>query len=151
METALIAYAVCASALLICSTLPIYPARKAGRPNPAGTVDYVVISGFLLLDWEHGCPNLLIFDLHSDRESNWRHKNIPGVLTISLHDFQHLARWLPPGSRVVFCGMGLKRPFDAQTERILLQLGIEAIYLLEGELGLPLLASTKRISSPANK
>lgn len=142
METALMVYVLCASALLVYSTLPHgYPDPKAGQLTPRGTVDYVVISGVLLREWAAYCPNLMIFDLHRDSERNSRHEHIPGALAISADDFRHLVKWLPPGSRIVFSGAGFKQHLDAQTEGILFQLGIEAIYFVDGGTGCLLMSA----------
>jgi len=43
------------------------------------------------------------------------------------------------------------QPFDAQTERVLLQLGIDAIYFLEGEIGGPTDGTGQSIPSQADE
>ena len=133
METALVVYAVCAAVLLICSTLPhVCQCPKTDQAMAKGTMDYVVIPRFLLRKWEHRCSSLLIFDFHSDSARSSRYEDIPEALTISVRDFCNLVKWLLPGSRVVCSGARFMRHFDAQTESILLQCGIEAIYFLDG-------------------
>jgi len=80
----------------------------------------------------------MIFDLCINSKRNMRHGDIPGSLTVSKGDLPNLLKWLPPRSTVAFsCGDGIKR-LDPQIEGTLLQLGIEAVYLLNDGADVPL-------------
>src|ERR1700755_1347507 len=66
METALILYAICASAVLIFLTLPRErPAERTGPQAPNGLIKYVVIPSSSFREWARCHPNLVIFDLQA--------------------------------------------------------------------------------------
>ena len=80
----------------------------------------------------------MIFDVCTDPERNTRYEDIPGSLTVSKGELPNPLKWLPPNSMVILsCGDGIER-FDTETEGALLQLGIEAIYLLDNGVYFPL-------------
>jgi hypothetical protein len=80
----------------------------------------------------------VIFDVRTVTERNARHEDIPGSLTVSKGDLPNLLKWLPPNSMVALsCGDAVER-FGPQIESALLQLGIEAIYLLDNGINFPL-------------
>jgi len=86
---------------------------------------------FLAPEWIERSKNLVVFDLHADSERNAGQESFPEMLMTSMNDLRNLLKWLPPESTVVFsCGDDIER-FDAQIEGTLLQLGIEAVYLLD--------------------
>ena len=91
METALILYAICASAVLIFLTLPRErPAQRTGPQAPNGLIKYVVIPSSSFHEWAHCHPNLMIFDLQAHRERNARHESIPEPLQVSPRDLSGL-------------------------------------------------------------
>jgi hypothetical protein len=140
METVLILYAICASALVIWSTLSRNDSlrQRCSHPASKSRISYVAVTTFFLHEWAKCYPDLVIFDLCTDSERNARHENIPWSLTVSKADLPNLLKWLPPKSTVVLsCGDGIKH-LDTQTEGALLQLGIEAIYLLDRGVNFPL-------------
>jgi hypothetical protein len=140
MEKVLILYAICASALVIWSTLARNDGlrQRCGKPASKSTISYFAIPGFLLHEWTKCYPELVIFDVCTVSERNARHEDIPGSLTVSKSDLPNLLKWLPPNSMVVLsCGDDIER-FDSQIEGALLQLGIEAIYLLDNCINFPL-------------
>ena len=110
-----------------------------GTVNPSkSTINYVAIPSFLLQEWAKCYPELLIFDVCTDPERNTRYEDIPGSLTVSKGELPNPLKWLPPNSMVILsCGDGIER-FDTETEGALLQLGIEAIYLLDNGVYFPL-------------
>jgi hypothetical protein len=132
METALILYAICASAVLIFSTLPQErPAPKSGPRAPKRGITYVVIPRFLFNEWAHCYPNLVIFDLQTHHERNTRCESIPESLQVSLVDLPGLLKWLPPESTVVVSGGAAMERLDAKSESTLFRLGIDVIFLLD--------------------
>src|ERR1700756_481663 len=87
METALILYAICASAVLVSITLlRERPAPRSGPQAPNGRIKYVVIPSSSFHEWAHCHPNLVIFDLQAHRERNARHESIPEPLQVSPRD-----------------------------------------------------------------
>src|SRR5579864_3659003 len=101
METALILYAICASAVLVFSTLPQErPVPRSGPKAPNGRIKYVVIPSSSFHEWAHCHPNLMIFDLRARRERNPRHESIFEPLQVSPRDLSGLLKWLPPESTV---------------------------------------------------
>jgi len=140
METVLIFYAICASALLIWSiSRRNYDLRhRCTHPASRSRIDYVAIPSFSLREWIACSPNLVVFDLHSNSERNAGQENFPGMLTVSMNDLPNLLKWLPPESTVVLsCGDDIER-FNAKIESTLLQLGIKAIYFLNKDVNFPL-------------
>jgi hypothetical protein len=140
MENILILYVICASALVIWSTLARDDGlrQRCGRPASKSTISYIAIPSFLLHEWAKCYPELVIFDVRTVTERNARHEDIPRSLTVSKGDLPNLLKWLPPNSMVALsCGDAIER-FDPQIEGALLQLGIEAIYLLDNGINLPL-------------
>jgi hypothetical protein len=131
METALILYVICASAVLVSITLlREHPApRSAQAPN--GGIEYVVIPSFSFHEWAHCHPNLVIFDLVADYERNAWHESIPDPLQVSLGDLPGLLKWLPPESTVVVSGGGVMERLDENSESALFRLGIDVIFLLD--------------------
>ncbi len=138
METILILYAVCASALLICST----SRRDANLHKSCGcaqrAINYVAIPGFVLHELAERHPDLVIFEMCTDGERNARRMVNPGALTVAEDELPHLLKWLPPRSTVVFSYGGGIRRFDAHIEATLLLLGIEVIYVLDDGVSFPL-------------
>jgi hypothetical protein len=140
METVLILYAICASALVIWSTLSRNDRlrQRCSHPASKSRIHYVAIPSFLLHEWEKCYPDLVIFDLRTDNDKKAWHEDIAGSLTVSKSDLPNLLKWLPPKSTVVLsCGDGIEH-FHTQTEGALLQLGIETIYLLDRGVNFPL-------------
>ncbi|HYW38469.1 MAG TPA: hypothetical protein VE957_10175 [Terriglobales bacterium] len=140
METVLIFYAICASALLIWSTSRRnYDLRhRCAPPASKSRIDYVAIPSFSLRGWIACNPNLVVFDLHSKNARSAGQESFPGMLTVSMNDLPNLLKWLPPESTVVFsCGDDLER-FNAEIEGTLLQVGIKAIYFLNKGVNFPL-------------
>jgi len=132
METALILYAICASAVLVFSTLPRErPVPRSGPKAPNGRIKYVVIPSFSFHEWAHCHPNLVIFDLVAHRERNAWHESIPDPLQVSLGDLSGLLKWLPPESTVVVSGGDAMKRLDANSESTLFRLGIDVIFLLD--------------------
>ena len=132
METALILYAICASAVLIFSTLPQErPAPRSGPQAPNGRIKYVVIPSSSFHEWAHCHPNLVIFDLQVHRERNARHESIPEPLQVSPRDLSGLLKWLPPESTVVVSGGAAMERLDAKSESTLFRLGIDVIFVLD--------------------
>jgi len=131
METALILYAICASAVLVFSTLP--QARPAPRSPqaPNGRIEYVVIPSCSFHEWAHCHPNLVIFDLVAHHERNAWHESTPDPLQVSLGDLSGLLKWLPPESIVVVSGGDAMERLDANSESTLFRLGIDVIFLLD--------------------
>ena len=139
METVLIVYAICASALVVWSTSRRNDdlRHRCTHPGQKSRINYVAIPDLLLHEWAKCYPDLVVFDLCTDIERNVRHEDTPGSLTVSKGDLPNLLKWLPPESRVIFSrGDGMER-FDAQTESTLLQLGIEAIYFVDRIVDFP--------------
>ena len=140
METVLILYVICASALLIWSTLSRDDGllKRCGQSASKSRIDYVAIPSFLLHEWAKCYPDLVIFDVCADSERSARPEGIPGSLTVSQSDLPNLLKWLPPKSTVVLsCSDGIER-FDTQAEGVLSQLGIEAVYLLDNGVNFPM-------------
>jgi len=132
METALILYAICASAVLIFLTLPQErPAQRTGPEAPNSLIEYVVIPSSSFHEWAHCHPNLVIFDLQAHRERNAKHESIPEPLQVSLRDLSALLKWLPPESTVVVSGGDAMERLDANCESTLFRLGIGVIFLLD--------------------
>ena len=136
----LILYAICASTLVIWSTSLGHDDLRQSCTHPAlkGTINYVAIPSFLLHGWAKRNPNLVIFDLCTDSEIDVRHKEIPGLLTVSKSDLPNLLKWLPSKSTVVFSRGDVIERFDARTEGAFLQLGIETIYIVDKSVDFPL-------------
>ena len=140
MEKVLLLYAICASALVIWSTLARDDAlrQRCGKPASKSTISYLAIPSLLLYEWVKCYPELVIFEVCTVTERNARHDDIAGALTVSKADLPNLLRWLPPNSMVVLsCDDDIER-IDTQIERPLLQLGIETIYLLDDGVHFPL-------------
>jgi hypothetical protein len=132
METALILYAICASAVLIFLTLPRErPAQRTAPQAPNGLIKYVVIPSSSFHEWAHCHPNLMIFDLQARRERNARHESIPEPLQVSPRDLSGLLKWLPPESTVVVSGGDATERLDAKSESTLFRLGIDVIFVLD--------------------
>ena len=131
METALILYAICASAVLVSITLlREHPAPRSAQALNGG-IEYVVIPSFSFHEWAHCHPNLVIFDLVANRERNAWHEGIPDPLQVSLGDLSGLLKWLPPESTVVVTGGDAMKRLDANSESTLFRLGIDVIFLLD--------------------
>ncbi|HEV3437102.1 MAG TPA: hypothetical protein VG122_07070 [Gemmata sp.] len=130
METALILYAICASAVLVSITLLREPPAPRSARAPKGRIKYVVIPSFSFHEWAHCHPNLVIFDLVADHERKAWHESIPDPLQVSLGDLADLLKWLPPESTVVVSGGDAMERLDANSESTLFRLGIDVIFLL---------------------
>jgi hypothetical protein len=146
METILILYAIGASALVIWSTLRSDGGirQRTCQPTPRSTVCYIAIPNFLLHEWTKCYSDLVIFDLCPDSTRRTRRQNIPGSIRVVKDELPNLLKWLPPKSTVVFSGDDSIRPLGAQIESTLLQLGIEAIYLLDDGVRFPLTVTWER-------
>jgi hypothetical protein len=133
METVLILYAICASALLIWSTSRRNDdlSQKCTHPASKIGIDYIAVPSSLLSKWIACYPNLVVFSIFNDSERKAGKEDCPGMLTISMHDLPGLLKWFPPGSQGAFVRGDAVERFDSETEARLLQLGIDAIYLLD--------------------
>jgi len=131
METALILYAICASAVLVSITLlREHPAPRSAQASN-GRIEYVVIPSFSFHEWAHCHPNLMIFDLRARRERNPRHESIFEPLQVSPRDLSGLLKWLPPESTVVVSGGDATERLDAKSESTLFRVGIDVIFVLD--------------------
>lgn len=100
---------------------------------------YVVISPALLSEWETHELNLMIIDLR-DKSDAGRGDGIPddGIkdsLRIPGARLCAGLRWIPPATRLVFYSRDRIGPFGAAVEKVLVEAGIEAVYLLDGGIG----------------
>jgi len=122
-------YAICASAVLVWSTL--LDEGRVLRPQPlrAG-IEYVAIPQQSLLEVAEKYPNLVIFELHGDRVASGWSEVISCWLPISTVDLPAILKWLPPTSRVVVCCKDATERLDTFTKTILLQLDIRTVYFL---------------------
>jgi hypothetical protein len=127
-----IAYSVYAVAALVWSTLrdkdDCQPASL--HPSPSA-IEYVAISGFLLFEWTACYRNLVILDLHGDREKNSWRDYFPSWLAVSISDLPNVLAWLPRESRVVLCCRHATEQFDSRTEALLTQHDIRTVYFLD--------------------
>ena len=130
MEMVLILYAICASALVIWSTLPGDDdlRRTCSHAAVKRKINFVAVPSSLLNDWDKRNPDLLIFDLCTNSERNVRQEDISGLLPVTTSDLANLLKSLPPGSKVVFSCADVIERFNAQAEGAFLQLGIETRY-----------------------
>ena len=126
-------YAICASAVLVWSTL--LDEGRALRPQAfrAG-IEYVEIPQQSLLELAEKFPNLVIFDLHGDHVASGWAEVISCWLPISRVDLPSILKWLPSASKVVFCCREATGELDTQTKTILLQFGIRSVYFLDDSL-----------------
>jgi len=124
-------YAISACALLVCSTLQYEWSGSTSNRRSQGKLDYVAVPSRLLYEWSVTYPNLLIFNLRSEGETNTPHEDIPVWLPVSKEDLPNLLKWLPIESRVAFCCEHSTKYFEPQVEATFLELGIEVIYLLD--------------------
>jgi hypothetical protein len=131
METALILYAICASAVLVSITLLRERPAPQSAQAPNGLIKYVVIPSSSFHEWAYCHPNLVIFDLVAHRERNTWHESIPDPLQVSLGDLAGLLKWLPPESTVAVSGGDAIERLDANSESTLFRLGIDVIFLLD--------------------
>jgi hypothetical protein len=149
METVLILYVIGASALLIWSTSHRSDdlSHKCTHPAPKIGIDYIPVPSSVLREWIACYPNLVVFSVFSDSERKAEKERRPGMLTVSMNDLPSLLRCFPPGSTGAFVrGDDIER-FDTQIEAKLLQLGIEAIYLLDDDVNCaPSVTSEKDLS-----
>ena len=100
METVLIFYAMCASALLIWSTSRRnYDLRyRCAHSASKSKIDYVAIPSFSLRAWIACHPNLVVFELDSKTKRKAGQESFPGMLKVSMNDLPNLLKWLPPES-----------------------------------------------------
>jgi hypothetical protein len=117
-------YAICASAVLVGSTL--LERRDLGfQPR------CVAISDYLLVEWAARVPDLVILDVHLDRGIDGWNELVCYWLATSPEDLPSLLKWLPPASIVVFCCREATMLLDARSKTSLDQAGIGTIYFLE--------------------
>jgi len=135
METLLITWCVWAGVILfLCPLINHDPESSRMRSKPPG-LDYIGISMALLSEWEMHQSILLIIDLRSETDQGTNGNSIPGSLNIPIPQLARLLRWIPPGSRLVFCNEGEVARFSATVEQALLTAGIDGVYILEGGIG----------------
>jgi hypothetical protein len=129
-----IAYSVYAVAALVWSTLRDKDEDWGSSLHPApSAIEYIAISGFLLFEWTACYRNLVILDVHGERERNGWCDYFPSWLAVSISDLPNLLAWLPQESRVVFCCRYATEQFDARTEALLTQHGIRTVYFLDDD------------------
>lgn len=122
-------YSICASAVLVWSTL--LEERRVSRPQlPPGGIEYVAIPDQVLFTWAERCPSLVIFDVHADHGLSRWYESISHCLPISPCELSGVLKWLPPASRVVLCCKDATDQLGPQAKTILLQLGIGTVYFL---------------------
>jgi hypothetical protein len=129
-------YSVCASAVLVWSTL--LGERRVFRPQipPGGIeIEYVAIPDHLLFTWAERCPGLVIFDVHADHGVSRWYESTSYYLPISPCELPGVLKWLPPASRVVLCCKDATDQFAPQAQTMLLQLGIGTVYFLNDTPG----------------
>jgi hypothetical protein len=123
-------YAICASAVLVWSTL--LDDRRALRSQMSlRRIEYVAIPDHSFFELAEQHPNLVIFDVHSDRGVNGWSEFISYWLPISALNLPGVLKWLPPASIVVLCCKDAAEQLDARTNTILLQVGIGTVYFLD--------------------
>jgi len=122
-------YSVCASAVLVGSTL-LDERRMFCPPRAPGGIKCVAIPDHLLLTWAEQCPSLVIFDMHVDHGFSRWSESISYCLPIPPCELSSVLKWLPPASRVVLCCKDAAEQLAPQDKTILLQLGIGTVYFL---------------------
>lgn len=131
-----VVYSVFASAVLVGCTL----LDRWHRPQTLGlsrSIECVAISECLLLEWTRKCSNIVIFDLHAQPRSRPRAEFADCYLPIAIEDLRGILRWLPPGTRVIFCCRCAAEHWSFRTESELLRLGIGIVYFLDDQRPLP--------------
>ena len=129
----LVGYAVCASAVLVWSTL--HEERvDSGHRVPRLMVRRVGISDYLLMEWAEHVPDLVILDVHVDHGIAEWDEFASHWLPIRPYDLRNLLKWLPPTSMVVFCCREATEQLDAQSETALVRAGIGTIYFLDASV-----------------
>jgi hypothetical protein len=142
-----IAYSVYAVAALVWSTLRDEDAGPPATSHPSpSAIEYVAISGFLLFEWTACYRNLVILDVHGDRERNGWRDYFPSWLAVSISDLPNLLAWVPRESRVVFCCRHATEQFDARTEALLTDHGIRTVYFLDDDTSFHAPLNSKRHS-----
>lgn len=135
MEILLIAWCVWTVVILILCPLINHDQESSPmriRQTAPEGLDYIRISVALLNEWEMHHSNLLLIDLRTgmDREANGG--SIPGSLHIPAAQLEHLLRWVPPASRLVFYNEREVDRFSASVEQVLFSAGIDGVFILEG-------------------
>jgi rhodanese-related sulfurtransferase len=131
MVTLLLAcWCVCATVVLLWCALGL--SSRDFKKTLKGRLHYVVISPAMLSEWEVHEPNLIIVDLRPKLNSGRNDDEIANSLRIPVASLATALRWIPPATRLVFCGCDWSDPFNTVVEDVLLCAGIEAVYLLDG-------------------
>jgi hypothetical protein len=146
VETTLIIYVICASAVMIWSTSLDNETYRSCRKH---TVEYIAIPRMLLDTWATHCSNLVVFDVLDRHTNDRKRQRIPGSLQITLCELPALAKWLPDHTKLVLSNFDVSVHLDASIENTLLDVGIGVIYILDGGSAFPssAVASSERIRS----
>ena len=130
----LVFYAICASAVLVWSTL--LAEGRDFRFQRYG-LRHVAISDYMLMEWAAGIPNLVILDVHRNRGIGGWDELASCWLPISIKDVPSLLELLPPASMVVFCCREATEQLDSRSKTALAQTGIGTVYFLESSAIFP--------------
>jgi hypothetical protein len=127
----LVCYSICASVVLVWTTL-LDAGPVLNPQGPRSGVQFVAIPECSIFELAEQDPNLVIFDVHTDRRTGGRLEFISYWLPIHIGDLPSMLKWLPPGSRVVFCCKNATEQIDMHAKCVLLRLGIKTVYFLSG-------------------
>jgi hypothetical protein len=135
MVTLLVCWYICAAVVLIWCSLVLNDLQLSSpgcKKTLEGRLHYVVISPAMLSEWEAHEPNLVIVDLRPKLNSRRNDDEVMDWLRIPVASLATALRWIPPATRLAFCGCDRVDPFNAAVEEVLLCAGIEAVYILDG-------------------
>ena len=112
------------------------PPSSACQDSPKDQLEYIPISPEFLGGWAARDEHLMIIDLRSNTHAGADFDSIPGSLRIPPSHLRSYFFYLPPNTRLVLYDKSVVTRLDSSAESVLLMAGIQAVYVLEGGIGL---------------
>lgn len=119
MEVALILYVIFAIAAVIWCSIP----------RTISSVNYITISRTMLRCLKQWNDDLVVVEVRSTRRYISQ-----GALNVPADQLPSLLRWIPPRTTLVLCGASEVLRCRNDVATTLLRLGIEVVYVLEGDM-----------------
>ncbi len=108
---------------------------SARQDSPKDQLEYIPISPALLGEWAVRDADLMIIDLRPNTHADADFDGIPDSLRIPPAQLRRYFCYLPPKTRLVLYDKSAVTRLDSRAENVLLMIGIQAVYILQGGIG----------------